>query len=132
MGKDQLNMRTDSTVLEIFKGMAEGRSISQSQLFKEMVEDKSQGKTLDFLKHRLEEDGTVIDEKDRIIQRLEKTVGKPIPKLRKVTFKVTDEQFEQLTLLAHELKINKGELMMRHFMREYIKSLSEIKKYLPA
>lgn len=118
MPKSQLNMRTDSMVLEVFKTTAESRGISQTDLFAEMVNDQKQGKTVAFLEEKLKEFGVQLESKNEYITRLEKQIGKPIQKYRRSTFKLTDDQFNYITNLAHELKIPKGDLMMVHFLKE--------------
>jgi len=110
-------MRADSMVVDVFKSTAESRGISQVELFEEMVNDKKQGKTVAFLQEKLKESGIELEKKDDYIDRLEKKIGKPLPKYRKVTFKVTNEQFEIISDLAYQLKIPKNKLMMVHFLK---------------
>lgn len=117
MGKGQLNMRTDSMLLEVFKSMADSRGITQAQLFEQMVNDSSQGKTVEMLSQRLEEMTLTVQEKDSIIAQIEKKYNiKKLP-FRKVTFKVTEEQFNNLNKLAHALQLPKCDLMTEHFLK---------------
>ena len=117
MTKSQLNLRTDSTVLEIFKDMADGRGISQTDLFSEMVNEHTQGHNLSFLQEKLNEAGVLIEQKNQIIKELEKKIGKPLPEYRKVTFRVTTSQFKNLTSLAHSLQLPKCDLMSEYFLK---------------
>jgi len=111
-------MRTNSDTLEIFKSIAESRGLSQVEYFEKMIRDSSQGKTVEILSKRLEEMNLKLNEKNSIIEQLEKKHGIKIKGVvtRKVTFIVTQEQFNQITSMAHKLEIPKNQLMSKFFL----------------
>lgn len=109
--KTQLNMRVDSMALEVFKSQADARGLTQVQYFEQISKDSNDGKTIEFLSSRLESKDDEIKQLESIIQRYEKNSGKKITDTRKVTFTVTNEQFEWISNLAHERKIAKTHLL---------------------
>ena len=118
MQKTQLNMRVDSVALDVFKSQAEARGLSQVEYFELISKDSTEGKTLEFLSSRLEGKDEEIKNLESVIKRYEKQTGKKITDTRKVTFLVTQKQFDQISLMAHKLQIPKNQLMSKLFLNK--------------
>jgi len=106
----QLNMRVDSVASEIFKDMADGRGISQKDLFAEMVSDKKQGKSVAFLEKikeelniKLEEKNNTIKNQEEIIRTLQNKHQINPKDLVSITFKVSRQLRKELTQKATSL-----------------------------
>ncbi len=117
MAKTQLNMRADSMVLDVFKSQAESRGLTQVEYFEKMINDSSHGKTIEILSKRLDEMNLKVEEKELIIESLERKYGVKIKNVtRKVTFIVSEEHFKKITALSHKLQIPKNQLMTQFFL----------------
>lgn len=114
-------MRVDNTNLDAFKLQAESRGMTQVQYFEQILQDNADGKTLELLKARLESKELEISELQSIISRYEKQTGKKMPKMRSVTFKVTEKEFQDLTNLSHQTQTPKTHLFSKFFTKLHSK-----------
>lgn len=128
MGKTQINMRIDDTNLEAFKLQADKRNMTQVQYFELMLQDNADGNTIEILKARLEARDMEIIQLETTVTRYEKITGKKMSKLRSVTFKVTEEQFTEITNMSHKAQIPKTHLFSKFFAK--LSSNNEIPKLI--
>ena len=117
MGKTQINMRIDDTNLEAFKIQADKRNMTQVQYFELMLQNNADGNTIEILKARLESRDIEIIQLQNTVTRYEKITGKKMSKLRSVTFKVTEEQFAEITNMSHKAQIPKTHLFSKFFAK---------------
>ena len=122
MGKTQINMRVNDELLVFFNTQREIHGLTQVEYFEKIIKDMSEGKTVEFLNARLESQELEIVRLHVIIERFEKITGKKMPKLRSVTFKVTEEEFQDLTTLSHKTQIPKTHLFSKFFTKFHSKS----------
>ncbi len=112
-------MRIDSEQLDIFKSMAKKRGLSQIEFLEAMIRDQHSGKTIELINVKLEEMKEELKEKTIAMIKMEKKYGKPvIVEMRRVTFTITNKQFEQIDDMAHKLKTPKKYLLRDHFLKE--------------
>lgn len=132
MDKTQINMRVDSGLLTFFKTQSEIHELTQVEYFEKILKDMSEGKTLEFLNARLEAKELEIIKLNLIIERFEKLTGKKMPKLRRVTFEISDKEFQDITNLSHQTQIAKKHLFSKFFTKFHSKNnlpeLENIKK----
>ena len=128
----QLNMRVDSVASEIFKDMADGRGISQKELFTEMVNDKKQGKSVAFLEKIKEELNIELEEKNNTIKNQEEIIRTLQNKnqinpedLVSITFKVSRQLRKELTQKAISLDTPRYDLL------SVLLSSNKIDSYIP-
>jgi hypothetical protein len=124
MGKTQINMRVDDDLLTEFNTQRNFLQLTQVEYLEKIINDISNGGTTELLKVRLGERDLEIIRLNIVIERFEKLTGKKMPKLRSVTFKVTDEEFNNLTDLSHKTQIPKTHLFSKFFSK--LKSRNEL------
>lgn len=118
MSSEQLNMRTDSVVLEIFKDTAKARGISQKDLFTELVNDHKQGKSVPLLEavkkeleKQVEEKNIIIDKQAETIRNLQNRSNISPEDLVTISFKVPREYAKKLSSKAITLDIPRNKLL---------------------
>jgi len=112
----QINVRSDKETNDLFESQVEQSKLTKIGYIKKMLKDASQGKTLELLYARLKSSEKKVEEQEVELKRIKEKYEIKTPSTRRVTFKVTDEQFTQLTKMAHKLEIPKNQLMSKFFL----------------
>jgi len=128
MPKEQLNMRVDNNALVLFKSLIGKRGKNQAEVFDNIVTDASQGKSVEIISAQLQESQNNLELKEKELDELRKKSGIEKKEYERIYFKVTPEQKQNLTSMAHKLEIPRTELMIEFFLKQ---NKSELKTTIP-
>lgn len=118
MVRESLGLKPDSKIVELFKGLVGKKGSSQNEVFENIVNDAIDGKSVEIVSAQLQESQTQLQKTEKELEELRNKSGIEKKEYEKIYLKVTSEQKQQLTSLAHELEIPRSQLMIKFFLKQ--------------